>query len=109
MSVAATILLLFVLVGSALTVYAIYRYGVIPTVRALRNDPVLADLWRHGGWRYRVSLIAIAVALSLAVAAGALLMAGLVWQAGVAFLVSVTIIAIANYERFQIVRRFRGK
>ena len=71
--------------------------------------PYFPIFWRHGGWRYRLSLIAIVVGLALSMAAGALLLAELVRQAGVAFLGSLTIIAIANYKRFQIDRRFRDQ
>lgn len=108
MSAVAIVLSILGLLVSAIVVYAIYRYGVIPAIRNLRHDTVFTGLWREGGWRYRFSLIAILVAVVLAMAAGALLMAGLAWQAGVAFLVAIAIITFSNYYRFKMLRRYRG-
>ena len=108
MSVAAIVLLFVAVIASAFVVYAIYRYGVIPMLRNLRNDAEFNDLWQQGGWRYRVSLIALLLAIPLAVGSGALLTAGLVWQAGVAFLVAIAILVSANYWRWQFVRRYRA-
>jgi tellurite resistance protein TehA-like permease len=102
------VLLFVAVIASAFVVYAIYRYGVIPMLRNLRNDAEFNDLWHQGGWRYRVSLIALLLAIPLAVGSGVMLMAGLVWQAGVAFLVAMAILVSANYWRWQFVRRYRA-
>jgi hypothetical protein len=90
-------------------VYAIYRYGVIPAFRNLRRDAVLTGVWQDGGWRYRVSLIAVLIgAVFGGLASGAMLMAGLVLLAGITFLAAITIVAFANYHRFKILQRYRG-
>jgi hypothetical protein len=101
-------LLLVAVIASAFVVYAIYRHGVIPMLRNLRNDAEFNDLWYQGGWRYRVSLIALLFAMPLAVASGVMIMAGLIWQAGVTFLVAMAMIVFANYWRWQFVRRYRA-
>jgi hypothetical protein len=95
-------------IATAFVVYAIYRYGVIPMLRNLRNDTELNDSWLQGGWRYRVSTVALLLAIPLAVAAGAMIMAGLVWQAGVAFLLAVAVLMLANWGRWRFIRRYRA-
>ena len=108
MSVVAIVLSILGLLVSAIVVYAIYQYGVIAAIRNQRNDPVFNAVRSHGGWEYRFSVIAIFIGAALAMAAGALFMAGLVWQAGVAFVGAIGIITFANYHRFKILRRYRG-
>jgi len=104
----AIVLLFVAVIASVFAVYAIYRYGVIPMLRNLRNDTEFNDLWTQGGWQYRVSTIALLLSIPLGVGAGVMLMAGLVWQAGVIFLVAMAIVIFANYHRFRILRRCRG-
>jgi tellurite resistance protein TehA-like permease len=104
----AIVLLSAAVIASAFVVYAIYRYGVIPMLRNLRNDTEFNDLWHQGGWQYRVSTITLLLAIPLGVGAGVMLMAGLVWQAGVAFLLAMAILVSANYWRWQFVRRYRA-
>ena len=104
----AIVLLFVAVIASVFAVYAIYRYGVIPMLRNLRNDTEFNDLWTQGGWQYRVSTIALLLSIPLGVGAGVMLMAGLVWQAGVAFLVGVAVLVGSNYWRWRFVRRYRA-
>jgi hypothetical protein len=104
----AIVLLLVAVIATAWVVYAIYRYGVIPMLRNLRNDTEFNDLWHQGGWQYRVSTIALLVAIPLGASAGALLIAGLVWEAGVAFLVGLGVLAVSNYWRWRFIRLYRA-
>ena len=55
-----------------------------------------------------LGLIAIFIGAALAVAAGALFMAGLAWQAGVASVVAVGIVTFGIQRRSQILNRYRG-
>jgi hypothetical protein len=104
----AIALSLFGIVATAFVVYAIYRYGVIPAIRNLRKGAVFAGVWHDGGWRYRISLIAVLIGTPLGgIASGAMLVAGLAWQAGVTFLVTIAIVFFANYHRFKILQRYR--
>jgi predicted lysophospholipase L1 biosynthesis ABC-type transport system permease subunit len=104
----AVVLLIVSVIASAFVVYALYRYGVIPALRTLRNDTEFNDLWHQGGWQYRVSTIALLFAVAGAASSGALIMAGLVWQAGVAFLVGMAVLVVANAWRWRFIRRYRA-
>lgn len=92
---------------SALVVYAIYRYGVIPAIRNHWNDPAYISARSHGGWEYRVSVIAIFIAAALAGTAGGLFVAGLVWQGGVASVLAIGIMTFGIQRRSQILNRYR--
>lgn len=92
------------LLVSALVVYAIYRYGVIP---AIRNRPT-KGLWGKADWEFRFTVIASFVAFALATAAGVMFMAGLHWEAGIAFLVAVAIGTVTIQRRSKKIRRYRG-
>jgi hypothetical protein len=108
-SAVAIVLLLLGTAAAAFVVYAIYRYGVIPAFRNLRKDTVITGVWHDGGWRYRVSLIAVLIGAAFGgIATGAMLVTGLVWQAGVTFLVAMAIVFFANYHRFKILQCHRG-
>jgi hypothetical protein len=105
----AIVLLLVAVIATAFVVYAIYRYGVIPMLRNLRNETESNYLWHHGGLQYRVSTITLLLATPLlGVGAGVMLMAGLVWQAGVAFLVSMAVLVVSNSWRWRFIRRYRA-
>ena len=106
-AVTAVLSVLGVLV-SGFVVYAIYRYGVIPTMRNHWNDPAFIAARSHGGWEYRFSVIAIFTAAALAGAAGGLFMAGLVWQASVSSVAAVGIMTFGIQRRSQILRRYRS-
>jgi hypothetical protein len=108
-SVVAIVLLFVSVIASAFVVYAIYRYGVIPMLRNLRNDTEFNDLWHQGGWQYRVTTITLLLATPLlGVGAGVMLMAGLVWQAGVAFLIGMAVLVVSNSWRWRFIRRYRA-
>jgi hypothetical protein len=107
-SAVATVLSIVGVLVSAFVVYAISRHGVISAIRNHWNDPVYIAARSHGGWEYRISVIAIFIAAALAGAAGGLFMAGLMWQAGVAFVVGVGIMTFAIQRRSQILHRYRG-
>jgi hypothetical protein len=106
-SAVATVLSILAVLASALMVYAIYRYGVIPAIRSHWNDPVYIAARSHGGWEYRFSVIAIFIAAALAGTAGGLLVAGLTWQAGVASVLAIGIMTFGIQRRSQILNRYR--
>jgi hypothetical protein len=107
-SAVGVVLAVLGVLASAFVVYAIYRYGVIPAVRNLMRDGTFTALWREGGWWYRLSLFLMLLAIALALASGAMIMAGLVWQSGVAFVVAIVIVTLANMYRFRVLQRYRG-
>jgi hypothetical protein len=107
-SVVAIVLLSVAVIASAFVVYAIYRYGVIPMLRSLRNDTEFNALWHQGGWQYRFSTIALLLAIPLAVGSGVMLMAGVVWQAGITFLIAMAILVLSNWGRWRFIRRYRA-
>ena len=106
-SVVAIVLMFVAVIASAFVVYAIYRYGVIPMLRNLRNDAEFNDLWHQGGWRYRVSLMALLLAIPLAVGVGCDVYGGTGLAGRVAFLVA-TAILVWRWWRWQFVRRYRA-
>jgi hypothetical protein len=108
-AVVAIVLLFVTVIATAFVVYAIYRYGVTPALRNLRNDTEFNHLWHQGGWQYRVSTITLLLATPLlGIGAGVMLMAGLVWQAGVAFLVGMAVLVVSNAWRWRFIRRYRA-
>jgi hypothetical protein len=107
-SAVATVLSITGVLVSAFVVYAIYRYGLIPAIRNHWHDPVYIAARSHGGWEYRISVIAIFIAAAFAGAAGGLFMAGLVWQAGVGSVVAIGIMTFGMQRRSQILHRYRG-
>ena len=63
---------------------------------------MFTGVWRDGGWRYRLSLIAVVIGVALVASLRVrVLLAGLVWQAGVTFLIAIAIVIFANYHRIQ--------
>ena len=108
MSAVATVLSILGILVSAFVVYAIYRYGLIPAIRNHWNDPVYIAARSHGGWEYRFSVIALFIGAGFAGAAGGLFMAGLVWQAGVALVVTIGIMTFGIQRRSQILNRYRA-
>lgn len=108
MSAVTAVLLVVVLIVTAAAVYAIYRYGFIPAVRALGRNELFRQMWHTGGRVYRCSLFGIVLGLLFAVAGGVLLAAGLVWQGGLAFVIGMTIVVVSNYVRFRAIREHGG-
>jgi hypothetical protein len=106
-SVVDIVLAISAILVAAFGLYGIYRYGVIPAIRGHWNNPAYVAAQSQGGWEYRISVIAIFIAAALAGSAGGLFMAGLVWQAGVAFLVAIGIMTFGIQRRSQILNRYR--
>jgi glucan phosphoethanolaminetransferase (alkaline phosphatase superfamily) len=103
-TVLAAALLLLSVVGSAVAVYAIYRFGVIPAFRSLLHNEIFRDMWETGGWLSRASLFGILIGFLIGVLGCVILINGLVWQGGLIIVAGLAFSMLCNYLCFRNVR-----